>query len=75
MNSICMSIFIGAKVGVNSASARRGFLGILLPYLCIYKFKTKIPGEGRKSGGVLAPPAPPSLAPMSILDGKSSPFC
>ena len=25
MNSICMSIFIGAKVGVNSASARRGF--------------------------------------------------
>ena len=23
-------------------------------------------GEGRKSGGALAPPAPPSLAPMDI---------
>ena len=52
--------------GVNSAGARRGFSGILLENTYIYTNLKQIPGDGRKSGGALAPPAPPSLAPMDI---------
>ena len=32
----------------------------------IYTNLKQIPGDGRKSGGASAPPAPPSLAPMFI---------
>ena len=37
----------------------------------------KIPGEGRKSGGALTPPAPapPSLAPMPIYYYISPQYC
>ena len=52
--------------GVNSAGARRGFSGILLQNTYIYTNLKQIPGDGRKSGGASAPPAPPSLAPMII---------
>ena len=43
-------ILIGAKVGVNSAGARRGFSGILLPYLYINitNLKQKCPGRAEK---------------------------
>ena len=34
--------------GVNSAGARRGFSGILLPYLYIYYLKQKSPGMAEK---------------------------
>ena len=44
---------------------------------CIHRHQSgvKIPGEGRKSGGALAPPAPPSLAPMIILKHFTGIFC
>ena len=52
--------------GINSAGARRGFSGILLQNTYKYTNLKQIPGDGRKSGGASAPPAPPSLAPMHI---------
>ena len=52
--------------GINSAGARRGFSGILLQNTYKYTNLKQIPGDGRKSGGASAPPAPPSLAPMPI---------
>ena len=32
----------------------------------MYSNLKQIPGDGRKSGGASAPPAPPSLAPMCM---------
>ena len=55
--------------GINSAGARRGFSGILLQNTYRYTNLKQIPGDGRKSGGASAPPAPPSLAPMEICIG------
>ena len=48
----------------------RGFYSKILTY--IYTNLKQIPGDGRKSGGASAPPAPPSLAPMEILLNISS---
>ena len=53
--------------GTNSAGARRGFSGILLQNTYGYTNLKQIPGDVRKSGGASAPPAPPSLAPMTMI--------
>ena len=54
-------------MGVNSASARQGFSGILLQNAYVCTNLKQIPGDDRKYGGASAPPAPPSLAPMKIF--------
>ena len=46
----------------------RGFYSKIL----INILKKQIPGDGRKSGGASAPPAPPSLAPMMMNDVSRS---